>query len=198
MLCKSNVNFLKYYVRILTTFFFISWILLPATDYNGHRRVPLSCSIKRRNRRIVHNATYKIKIGHSLIMYIIINIPLIFSLSRFTWSCVPVFCDNFLRIYAYTVLRISRSKLSDARWTFSRGRGRRRRSLRLLVVTIWNLLARRLSWERSSSIKLEDHRYDRDRKSRDTLYILRVRGVKSSGILLQKPHLKSEINLRKS
>lgn len=60
------VNLLKYYVRI--RYFFISWILLPATDYNGHRRVPLSCSIKRRNCRITSSITQPIKLKLNILL----------------------------------------------------------------------------------------------------------------------------------
>lgn len=61
-----NVNLLKYYVRV--RYFFIPWILLPATDYNGHRRVPLSCSIKRRNRRITSSITQPIKLKLNILL----------------------------------------------------------------------------------------------------------------------------------
>ena len=61
-----NVNLLKYYM--LVRYFFISWILLPATDYNGHRRIPLSCSIKRRNHHITSSIMQPIKLKLDILL----------------------------------------------------------------------------------------------------------------------------------
>lgn len=72
-------------------------------------KVPLSRSIKRRNQphNIIHNATYKIKIRHSLIKYYYDKNTVNFQLVMFriiVW--VSILCDNYLQcINTYRILR---------------------------------------------------------------------------------------------